>query len=425
MDLLRQVLARLPLQQLIDLRIAEDETVVKARLRTVNYVTSVKFNSAHISYGGLCTLQGELSGKRILSPRNLCSRSAFLDQPGWFNTFSSLSKGEFDLEIVLGYGGPEIRELACRMIDPNNIWISDPSSIQWTETMKTAILTMLQPRSPTKAFLYGYLHYPRPLSDIISQSSQRPDEVDPRSIDIYEGYVKAAVDHGVTQSQEIDDAFFQVMQRSRITPANIRARLNKLGYFALNGEIHIPNLYIHEMKINEIVIYGIDCIQPNLLLPYLGDPDYLFTIETYFPRHGIISFLKDSIRRAEAMLALPVKFHPNYLTTLKILTGRYLTETDFARFANYPILGGYMANVAHPQFSKQIFEQFEAAYDQVSTYSTVMYDLVNYFKIVGDAGDKFGISVSHNETHRFQELVARGQLWQCWGTPIAHGFISR
>lgn len=397
MDLLRQVLARLSLQRLIYLRLVENEALVRVRLGVVNDLTSEEFRSTKIRYAKLCELQGELSYQSAIWAGNLLSRAAFLNQLRWFDTLGNIIS---DLEVVLNYGGPEIRESACKTVDSSSIQIVDPSSIPWTPSMRKSLKSKLRAGAYNANFLWGYLHYPDSLKGV------KGDSV----LEVCEGYAKAAIDGGedpFVTNQSIDDALPAIGAEFIV----IRSRLNRMGYFALNDSD--PKL-----AVGYVVAFGLHYIQPGLLLPHLKNPIFLDYIQNYPLHNGLGSFTKDLVKRAEVMMALPIIFHPTYHLMLKIVTGRRLSETDLSLVAKDSILPKCMIDVSHPQLTKQIFEKV----GRTTVHGTITYDPVNHLKVATDTIRRYGLTETYEKSFLFNELVARGQLWRCWDTPITDHF---
>jgi hypothetical protein len=53
---------------------------------------------------------------------------------------------------------------------------------------------------------------------------------------------------------------------------------------------------------------------------------------------------------------------------------------------------------------------------------TVVYDPVNHLKIATSEMSKDDFLKIYERSPLFTELVARGQLWECWNTPITDQF---
>ena len=81
----------------------------------------------------------------------------------------------------------------------------------------------------------------------------------------------------------------------------------------------------------------------------------------------------------------------------------------------YPNVLQYMTLVAHPQLTEKLY----AINPRLSLYSSVQYDLVNYFRVSDVVNNS--ITCSFLDHHKLSELIARGQLWQCRETILFRG----
>ena len=340
MDLLRQVLIRLPLQKLIDLRFPAEE-FVRLRSRAVNrltddeldaYLLMMPRNSLLDRYTYLCQMQGEPSRDGIIEDCLQQSRAAFVGDSQTYDQLCRKIHYRPDLDVALRSGVPEIQAWALAL--SRNIFdISDPESIDWQprfEEQGPSLLAFYKSSqtpmvvNTTSAYLIGYLHHDNPGRWINSNSQNIMTSY-------WSGYFRSEMlnPRPTFQPEEIlsliPDYAFQICLHS--------------GYFSPRLMKMVPGNVIY----NAFAFVRIDWIG-KLNADYPGN---------FIIIDDEIHINRDLVERARRMISLVERRYPHqkgYLIQLRILCGLPVDLTNLTNIYEGAI-GRLMKSVAHPQLT--------------------------------------------------------------------------
>lgn len=386
MDLLRIVLAYLPLQRYQDIAYQTD----LIRLHRVNHEVARDLDRE--GYLAISTYQGELfnGSDNYISPMLLCSRAAFLGDVASFELFKSrMRKGmPLDFEIAMRSNSTQIQMAA--MTGSKIEFFNDPGAIKWTSQLRTRVFSLLStkilnglhPDSDRLGFLYGYLYYPRRLVDArVAHTQGRTRKANYITVSVFDGYVTAAIEDQRDPfkiNPIIEEAIGDVTPYWKTNP---RIRVIGIGYFhgADVDWIAMNNAFLNIQPV--LVEYLLDCNIPQ---------------STWVGTANVERITISVVSRAHQMLELArrrnLHLDPEYEMDLLIITGQRLEGQPGANAV------GRMIYVAHPQLSRELIGGIVDYYN----YTTVLYDLPNLFSVF-----------ERPVMHHIHELVAHGQLWQC------------
>lgn len=373
MDLLRLVLARLPLEWFYPAQLGH--ALIETRQRAVNRI----LEPTVVDYYTECALQGEINPYRMLHGKYTWDRAVFLDQyipdiVGW----------QIDLDVALHYARPEMQIRICRSVGPYNFKVLDPERIKWTAETRKYLLEDLRANTEENAFLIGYLAYP----DSIPSSEDFLHG-------ILQGYVRAAVGsrNGWISDPKLETAVLDYLRRYNLDPVIVEDDLIAQGYFSLINNPRLPA--VDPMNAEDLTEAGLGTIEPDLLRT---------PISTEVLPNRWITISVSLIERARRMLTLPFSFSPKYRTILRIIVGETLSDVDLHLAEQYPQIGLYLMHVAHPQLTSEIVQSSYVHYRDSGIRCLIFYDLIHYFRIV---------EPSVSDDHKLHELAARGQGWSC------------
>lgn len=142
MDLLRLILARQPLDRLIDLPVLLGKPEF---LRARRFIVNVR--GKREDYILQCTMEGELCRLSFMYAkcRDLRNRAVFLRSVEWYNFFSETLDRDLDIWYAIGCGIPEIQARALALIRHSRnpaSWLGefgDPYIIEWTPKLKREV----------------------------------------------------------------------------------------------------------------------------------------------------------------------------------------------------------------------------------------------------------------------------------------------
>lgn len=178
MDLLRQILARLPIQRISDLSHSDSNVLlcIRNRLRVVNYLSEDYLTNLQGAFGGssfaaylaLCAFQGELfsDSDRHISSTLVCSRAIFLrDRVAFRHALSGADVDKIDIDLALA---SKDEHMIFPLLDTNSrscFRVIDPEIVDWKPAVVQryhARLSRYSSREYTRdmAALAGYLHLP-------------------------------------------------------------------------------------------------------------------------------------------------------------------------------------------------------------------------------------------------------------------------
>lgn len=381
MDLLVQVLARLPLRKL-----PSDERVVRERARVVNRLSEWKGEN----YAKTCTLQGELYIDSVnwINFEDICNRAAFLRDSDEF-IYNFNYGDDFDFDIAMESGVPEIQEMVCRY---ENINSTNPRRIRRILESKVALreivldrLRLMHDIIGDTSYLFGYLYYPNELPFDLGYLE---------SHQVKEGYIAAMMERD-------SDPF--AMKAVVESMSSDKRSLVRAGYFGL-----LSSQCEFSISIIDLTELALEQIQPVLLEACLDNPGVKAVIEQYAGRsicNGMRSITHSLIDRVNEMLRLEserkIFLHDNYRTLLRVLSGREVRSPS-----EHAIL--FMTAVAHPQLTKDTYDQINWDEECFYVRSGVFYDIVNYFKITGSER----LEKVNRDHDKYVRLMAYGQLWR-------------
>ena len=395
MDLLRIVLSRLPLQNLV-YRIKEwlseeensrikylpgrsielenllsgsngpiDRHLLRIRLRDVNHLEEPDLEL--MKYIRICVFQGELCDPydHKIAAQWLLSRAAFLEDLNSYYHFPEDNVLEiFEPNIALHSPDLRIRLLAAsRYRSEVDLPIIDPESIPWTDDLRRLLLSRLEAGPRTKVstyYLIGYLRYPGAFPVELMETTTL------NIMWIFRGYVQAVMlqTKDPFTSNPLIDNLATFLQRSVFgsNPEAIDRIVTGCGYFA-----HANKDFVVKRALANIYP---QMLERNTSLPSITTVDI----------NSTITITKSLVERADQMLKLSDRFDPYYRNILRILTGRYVNLSGMEGLQRTH-LAGLMFRVAHPQLTSEFID--EVGDDLVNNYepSIVLYDLVNYFRV--------------------------------------------
>ena len=407
MDLLRQILARLPLQRIFDLSLS-DRSFFNVRLRVVNRISEdyldgligMAINTFN-AYFILCTAQGELCD-RFLLPRELhCARATFLRQKLCISPAPNLDLilATEDLGVIIPtlessrnpYGIIDLQSVNWRP-DSLRSKSEDCQSESRSETKNDGrqIIAFYQRKilgTPAKLLnrsaigLAGYLHIP--LRDkkadmwisqiyarmyVLSEMKRHPDPFAP--IPDLDQFLK---DLQINLDKRVDIAISS-------------------GYFGFN---------IGAIDIGILKRYAIRYVQPRLL-------DYLPFDDLSIGVGVLLSTTHHLVERAREMIVLIKRRHPRsvgYLIQLQVICGQDIdfSVLDSLGDMDRDSIAISMIGVAHPQLTAKMLGGIVGA----SGPTVIRYNLVNYFK-------QRQLLALKGRTEHELFLCAYGQLLQCF-----------
>ena len=418
MDLLRQILARLPLQRLVESTLVDND-LIRIRARVVNRLSDTEIAAFRVvdpfrSYLKYCTYQGELSrysGNFALDSHLLLSRAAFLRDSFHYSMYATVSSDiptdpallSDDWQIQKTVLANKSIYLMTNVIDPEAInWT--PQLIRYYYDNIPDIITHVSDVSinPLLLRLMGYLQFPlAKLSDSIERDLSRKQAYWESSFRSW--MLAGSRNSAVSQSEPPSNAGSSASSQGE--PPSIA------GWFAdFYPEATLRRLYsVSEISTSAICAYSgyyspfvfanhLPQVMEEVCLEYI-QPSLLKRL----PRGRSVPMIRVSgrlfitpslVERAREMLPIVIEHYPNqkyYRTELEILLGMPVSQED----VDSRQFDGQMITVAHPQMGSR-----RRASSAVH-YSTVYYDLVRYF----------GGSVKPEDfsNDRFSILFAAGQ----------------
>ena len=418
MDLLRQILLRLPAPKVAEIAPALLPEVVKYLNRgrmsseTVeHYIEAFRKHSP--DHPGLVMLycQGLIApyATGVIPIRILMERAAFLQDERAYLDFAeqSESTGSYVIpDISLISGVPEIQAAIFATGDPTNMRIGDPEIINWTRGL-VRYCSDNPPRfsDPIIDWTRGYIHAPATRTD--------------RTLREYlTGYLTREMQNypdPFVDSPILNETIQKAISYGEI---NSNAALNiymESGYFP-------PALFKERLTV--LVETALAYIRPKFIRRYLSEARAILASTDVYLKFG--NHIKHGlIRRAEEMLILLGQIDSEYITSLRILTGRRIdpdllprlverwsTIPDFYRAVHTPALR-LMIAVAHPQIPKsatKLTELFRSS--AYGRHSSIFYDLAHYLSCYSETAE-YSILNSY-VIERFVRLHTVGRLLEAF-----------
>lgn len=455
MDLLREVLVRLPLQRALDIGI---DQLIKGRTLSVNHLNREDLLNANSplgerdNYVKLCTYQGELCKESHLYmwPNYLMKRAleigdyqSYLHFSDYF-VFPVLSSDEHKsihdpwfLQSALETGVPEVMAKALSIVEQSqfeedHFMIIDPPSINWTPKL-TAYYTNrcrqyenrilghpIHAFIDSTAFLAGYLQI-WPLEDVVKLP------LTGHRVKYLAGYVHR-------------------------DPTNLRILSHLLSLFGKPGlQTYLETIVLRgyippDFLITgpDILIYALKGVQPDTVARIFrhipADWNHQLTVTDFT---GIIYPSKSTIHRAQKMLELfaedPLMLERlgiphSYVAYLYALCGIPLTSDDFSHIdeevrsvetsvGNTRPRGveDAMFSVCHPSLTEEIIRRCESANSLGPARSSpIHYDPINFFLRITNYSPlfngehiglmvKYGIILRSLKNPAISSLIARMQ----------------
>lgn len=389
MDLLRLVLARLPINILRGLNIAAKEAIYKLR---------AGFTPGD-SYLKLCAFQGEFVD---VFENQLCdlyrSRAAFL---GDLDAFRKYPDGVPNFDVAFSSGIPEIQDEAFRLLlrSLDSRSVNDVTLVprrasfrkSLTELAKTA-----QVGDVGDATIIGYVNYPNRVIYNRKMSVANSESM-------FLGFVKGIMTNEKPDPFTVDPRIESDLKRFVTSHEHmIYQRLIMEGYF-----------YNHHER--DGLLNALSGIQPRLFAEYVTAPNVKTKILTPHFVNVLFESIDDMIRysgltitqtvvdRAREMLRMETEgrivFHPNYRNYLLVMTGQNVDRVEKGE-----VIYRLMTAVAHPQLTKERIIGMEVC----SIRSNIFYDLPNYFAIQDREMD--GFSIPPDIFYKLHFLFATGQF---------------
>lgn len=394
MDLLRLIWIRLPLGRFINL--PDCGLLIPSRMKVVNCfddrIIRLIFPMTVTDYIRICTFQGELceSSPSIIFRQ---ARAAFLCDAELYRVHLPVQRYHQHFHLALRSRMPKIQSLALDRFDSYSS-VDDPEVIEWTPELRAGLLKTIHKKSD---FLIGYLSYPASI---------------PLRILVFEGFVTAAMKSvdPFLPCRAIDDLLPKIYDAVTETPYQIKELLVRRGYFA-----HL------DISCN-VKGWIFSYIQPALLERYLDDKDVRRAARTISVKviAPTLHLSESLVERARRMLKWRDLFSSYYLCFLLILTGQNVDLTTVGRKEVFPLFT-LMYRVAHPQLSRELMEQYGSSLGHTRYETTyIVYDAVNFVRVCLKEIPQ-GLTP---EWRKLEVLVARGQLWQLYGTPIFEELTS-
>lgn len=355
MDLLRQILARLPLQRLTEISPIDD--LIRIRARVVNRLSDGEIAALQVGGSDLylkhCTLQGELfrdSNRFVQYFGLLAYRAAFLRDKENYLIYSVYNTS-IDLSLLTDDWDIQRRSLQNRPIR-QVIRIVDPESINWTNRLLRHYHDLFSRVSPLDSelsrnlrllYLAGYLQFP--MSQLAIPATGRFRQT------YWNGYFRRFVVSERSASFDPEGKLKELEQSSWIDTVEICACS---GY-------HSPYIFSKSPP-RKLIKKFLHWLQPDLMKMLPVDPDTMSSQEI-FPGLAITPSL---LRRAREMLSIIREHYPNqiqYRNKLEIILGMPVSSEDIS----------LMTSVAHPQM-KHEWVKIAITYPSV-----IYYDLDRYF----------------------------------------------
>lgn len=404
MDLLRQVLARLPLQRILDFKegIIDNELFIATRSRVVNGVPNLpgldKLDDLGNYYVIMCDVQGEPSDVTMLVIPKIptYSRAAFLREKLRYRYPRSIP-ADLDIDLILASDDKDII-IPALMASRNPYAIFDPEIVNWQPELvafytKKILETPASSRHLSLVYLAGYLHIP--LNKLFNWGPFSKN-----LLDYTEMYILSEMTNHSDPLAIIPglDRFLRNLPFENDSIAELAIRSGYLGFD------------FSRMDPYDVRKWATEYIQPKLLRS--------------LPRKGPLRFANRAMKithhvaeRAGEMVSLILEQYPKeieYLTEMRVIAGQTidLKVLDFFSELGKAIISADMCVVAHPQLSAEFLRQND---DKVISTS-VRYDIVNYFR----QSRLLSRPVSDRDLH----LYSTGKLLECFRSGESNGVLA-
>lgn len=368
MDLLRQVLVRLPLQRAFTLgNIINTREFIFTRLRVVNRISEdyllefPKIGDLLDCYVVLCDFQGELSDVTtiVISDNLVYSRAAFLQQEYWYQ------RAIFGLNIDLILASENLSIIIPALEASRDPYrIVDPEIVNWTPEIiafyRRKILEIPGNLLANPMMrIAGYLHIS---PETLATSKRAPAR---KIFEYAEMYILSEMTHH-------SDPFAIIPTLDRFLK-KLPIHMEGLAMIAISGGYF--GFDFTRMTSQSVRIYATVYVQPKLLRSLPGRGSFNSIPVGLAITHHLVE-------RAGEMISLVLEQYPNeiaYLMQMQALAGwtmdlkalHSLSESQ-KRSIVY-----IMRTVAHPQLTVELLRMVT---DLSVGDTTVRYDLVNYFK---------------------------------------------
>ena len=325
-------------------------------------------------------LQGLLAphAMEVIPIRILMERAAFLQDERAYLDFAGQSKGTGNYvasDIAMISGVPEIQAAILATDNPISMEIGDPEIVNWTHGL-VRYYSDNPPRFPNQIIDWtrGYIHAPQVGSSWFLR-------------EYLTGYL-------TREMQSYPDPFVDSPKLNEV----VRRAISLVRHDADDElNIYMDSGYfpaqLFEERLDRLIEAALMHVQPKFIRRYLSEARVtLGSADIYIKIEHQIRY--SMVERAEEMLGLLGQIDSEYITSLRILTGRRIdpdllpglverwsTIPDEYRITHIPALQ-LMVAVAHPQIPKDVPPKiFESA--SYGVRSPIFYDLVHYSSIAG------------------------------------------
>lgn len=397
MDLLRQVLVRLPLQSIIESGLLDGDFIL-TRLRAVNRISEDYLNGVRgalglgESYGyiALCTFQGELSttGSLFLQNGILCDRAAFLRQPEWY-LYLSRQHGHRDINLALASDNLEIIRSALDRTPPSDegLDVIDPeagccqplalgrgSDSRSKSGWQPELIALFRPKieimsenlkSDNAIALAGYLHIP-----IHGVDSNFDVGYVGLVLLYWKNYLRAEMsrtEDPFATSEGLDQILLTL--GNRLWWPSIQTMAIEAGYFS---PLVIDPNRSDGLELKYLISSAAYYVQPRLLrkLSVRIAESMEFVVGVVDPPNITVGL----ITRAREMIGVIQEHYPEkqeYLLQLRALCGLPVGQAEGQNHVTE-----LMNDVAHPQLTAGMLRDPYRA----ELHSSIRYDVMNYFR---------------------------------------------
>lgn len=442
MDLLHQILLRLPVPRISEIAPALLPEVVKYLNRgkippeTVDrYIEAFRKHYPNSPEIALLYFQGlTVPGMDSIVPcRMIMDRAAFLRNTVTYLELAQrypISRDDMlsseavylNTDLSLLSDVPEIQAAMLAIGQETSMSVQDPEIINWTRG-----LIQYYSSQPTVSFdvllasdavwTLGYIHATLKKYHWIHVE------------DYLIGYL-------TREMQTYPDPFVDSPRLNNLVK-NWRGSADALDIYMKSG--YFPSQLFTE-RLDRLIRAALEYIQPKFVRRYLSETKRILANSNVYVRVGG-QIRYSLIEHAEEMLALlessseaePRSMaEPEYLLSLRILTGRRIDPDLLPRLMiEWPNLVGQileagidpalrlMVSVAHPQIPENLFIQFPDLANIYSRYSSVLYDLVHYFKVSTRTG------VWEFNKSKFTRLYTLGRLLDAYSPEKIDSLIEK
>ena len=391
MDLLRQILVRLPITGLQKI-IHVDRALILLRLRVVNHLDETILDGTGSLFGRyfvICGFQGEFLSvdDAPIDYHFMLERAVFMEDEKRFSKM--LSRGALGSALDLYSPSPLIRQKTVERITPSHV--TAPEDIVWTGKMKETMQKRID-RYDCSEFLRGYMAYGSNSGDYKIGMEK-----------YLSGYITAAM-------READP--FQINDAVE--------NLHKVHEQPGQRTVNLVGGYYKYATVEDIP-FTVMLVQSGLLEHFLSAGVSVGKIDVTVSPYGL-RITRKVVANAECLLKLEKNgelFSDHYRMVLRILTGRSVQLGAFTDIALQDLIV-FMWRVAHPQLTRDLMIHVTPIVKNNASRNSswVFYDLVNFFNIGAEVEE--GLA-----TYQDRLLFARGQTMRIAGSNRFKWFLSK